>query len=105
MKIEIIITDERIRDLMAYGNSRYWSDGFKWRGKKLGFQLRETGDKAPKIHNVTTEMVRIGLTKMARAASDEGGWHFECVRDDGKSDMWTGDAVVQFAVFGKLKYG
>lgn len=118
MKITIDIPDECIRDLIESADSGYWADKFKWitplgeewtarEGQCPIFKIREhrgTYERGD-MHTVTRQMIEDGLVKMASANADEGGHHFACVLDDRKSDMWTGDALIQFATFGKLKYG
>lgn len=105
MNITIKIADKRIRELISEAGSRYWARDLEFRGKSLAFAVIEHGAKEERKHTVTAKMIRTGLTKMANAASDEGGHHFAAVCDEDKSDMNTGDAIIQFAIFGELKYG
>ena len=104
MDITIKIDDKRIHELISDAGSRYWARDLVFRGQ-LGFTLVEHADNSYTRHNVSAKMVRDGLTKMAHAKHDQGGHHFAAVLDFQSNDMYTGDAIIQFAIFGKLKYG
>lgn len=110
MDIIIQIPEERVHELIEEAGSRYWARDLVWLDDRQRFTLVEHGgihDKGSPgetTHSVTMDMVRDGLTKMANAEHDKGGHHFAAVRDWRQSDMYTGDAVIQFAIFGELKY-
>jgi hypothetical protein len=111
MDIKISIDDKRIRELISEAGSRYWARHLEFRGSSMAFTIVEHGgihDKGSPgetKHTVTTKMIRDGLTKMANAKHDRGGHHFPDVFNSGQSDMYTGDAIIQFAIFGELKHG
>jgi hypothetical protein len=108
MNITIKIDDKRIRELISDAGSRYWARDLEFYGgaaNPLAFIVTEHGDGSATRHTVTTKMIRDGLTKMAHAKHDEGGRHFPDVFESGQSDRYTGDAIIQFAIFGELKYG
>lgn len=104
MKIEIEISDKRIRQLISGAGSRYWADDFEW-VDMMNFTIVEYEDGPPKTHTVTAEMLADGLSKMSKVPRNKGGWHFENCMEGGSNDMYTGDALIQFAIFGELKYG
>ena len=106
MLIQVEISAKRIRDLIEGAGSRYWANDFHWwpaGGPTLGFRLIE--DECGTEHRVTTEMIVEGLRKMAASKRNEGGHHFADCMEDGSDDMYTGDALIQYAIFGELKYG
>jgi hypothetical protein len=105
MNITIKIDDKRIRELISEAGSRYWARDLEFKGKSMAFTITEHGDGDITYHTVTTKMIRDGLTKMANMPHNEGGHHFSNVCDWTQSDSWTGDAIIQFAIFGELKYG
>ena len=111
MKIEIEISDKHIRQLISGAGSRYWADDFEWatsshgRPWALAFTIVEYEDGPPKTHTVTPAMLAEGLSKMSKVPRNKGGWHFENCMEGGSDDAWTGDALIQFAIFGELKYG
>lgn len=104
MKIEVTISTKRLHDLIEGAGSAYWAKNFKW-NSKTSFSLVEHYPKVPVKHKVTREMLRKGLVAMAKSKRNEGGWHFPNVMEDGTDDMYTGDALIQYAIFGELKYG
>ena len=110
MKITIEIEGARIRELISEAGSRFWARGLEFKGDTMAFTIvehggiAEPGDGGETEHTVTEDMIRDGLVKMANAEPDKGGHHFSAVRDCRQSDMWTGDAIIQFAIFGELKY-
>lgn len=111
MIILIEVDDARVRELIEEAGSRYWARDLAFQDGSSVFTLVEhggihdEGSPGETTHSVTTDMVRDGLVKMANIEHDKGGHHFAAVCDWRQSDMWTGDAVIQFAIFGELKYG
>lgn len=111
MNIVIKINDTRVRELIEDANARYWARGLALQEGSLAFTIIEHGGihepdcGGETTHAVTEEMIIAGLTKMANAGHNEGGHYFAEVRDWKQGDGWTGDAVIQFAIFGEMKYG
>lgn len=103
MKIAVNITIKRVVELIESNCSAYWAKKFRWKGRP-GFQIVEHDDGPEKLHIVTPAKLQRGLELMAKAGPDEGGHHFANMLTD-STDAWTGDALIQFAVFGELKYG
>ncbi len=103
--IPVRLDRKRVRQMIG-GAHQYWSDDFEWiKGASYGFRIHEVNDGEIDVwHTVTDEMVEAGLEKMANADLNEGGHHFPAILRE-EDDMWTKDAIVQFAVFGELKYG
>lgn len=111
MKITIEIEDNHVRELISEAGSGHWARDLVFvNDSSLAFAIIEhegihdPGDGGETKHEVTEEMIVAGLTKMANAKPDEGGHHFADVRDYRLSDMYTGDAIIQFAIFGELRY-
>lgn len=106
MKILIDISDRRIHQLIC-GACVYWFQGFEWLDvDTLKFRLMDTGDDdTGPVYILDGNSLRTGLMKMAAAKRNEGGHHFADCMEDGNDDAWTGDALIQFACFGEMKYG
>lgn len=105
MNIIVSVSNTRIRELISEAGSCYWAKDLVFVGRSLAFTIIDHADKEEKRYAVTERMIQAGLAKMASVDADKGGHHFAAVRDWKSSDGWTGDAVIQFAIFGRLKYG
>jgi hypothetical protein len=119
MKIQVEISKKSIEYILSSGfaGANYWIDyerseipegplsndwpRFVANGGTVKIATLEDDKKGKYALNLKS--IQRGLTKMANAPSDKGGHHFKDVTGD--FDMETGDAVIQFALFGKLIYG
>lgn len=99
MKIEIKLTDDWVRDLLGGAYIAYWAKVLSWNRKTLRIKLKvEDGTVAV----ITKKDIVAGLGKMAQ--DKDAARHLASIVSD-STDAYTGDAVIQMAAFGELKYG
>lgn len=97
MKIEIEISDDLLVTYLRGANVRYWGVRFDWDGGFTAGVHERDGDV---VHQLTRKNVCAGLVVLATKYPH----HFAALVAD-KGDGYTGDALVQCALFGELKYG
>ena len=112
MKVSFKIPNQRIVDILESSSSRYWADmshpkarfniGAMMKGGKSSIVMLEIADEQEPFatHCVTREMIEKGI-----AILFENYPHLtEQILDEDKSDIYTGDYLLQCAIFGELKY-
>jgi hypothetical protein len=77
----------------------------------LGFAVQDDGTYKGAPVDVTPTLIRLGFERMSQAPADKGGWPFARLLAIARED-WTGeidadiaDAIIQFGVFGEIRYG
>lgn len=121
MKIELNVSDEALVDVLDGAGSRYWCHsldiatadifvGSCWAALLAGkldhiivYEDRsEEGDET-KAHRVTRASIARGLQLMLEANHEQLGNVLHGY-ESRYTDQWTGDSLLQFAVFGEQKY-
>lgn len=100
MKIQIDITKQIVRGLIGGANFFYWADGNKatWNERAMVLSFEDTEDDGKKYRLTSKDFAR-GLAVMAKECPNQLAAILS--EDD---DMYTGDALIQCAAFGELKY-
>jgi hypothetical protein len=104
--IQVEIKTKYLRGVIAGAGSAHWARDLEFTGGRdsLAFTIVEHNDSRDESewthHKVTHLQVASALSKLAAVAPH----HFSSLIEQ-NDDMWTGDAILQVACFGELKYG
>jgi hypothetical protein len=104
MNIKIQVSDEKIADAVESAGIGYWAncrdERAHWDRKTFTLKVCEVEDGPEKMHRVGKRALARGLAVLA----EKYPHHLADLMQE-KGDMYTGDALIQCAIFGELKYG
>lgn len=98
----LTIDDAEIDDCLGRADIGYWAPGGlrdSPHGKDV-YRILES-DSPPKHHLLTRAKIQAGLQRMLV----DSPANLQGIIDPDRRDKNTGDALIQFALFGELKYG
>jgi hypothetical protein len=108
MKININVTNRDLDDLLITAiEGKYttmWAELQRYSPSKAKVTLRDGDNKRARWIDVTRKTIARGLTLAAKADQNDGGWAFAAWLKDRTGDGIIADAIMQFGVFGKIKY-
>lgn len=113
LKISLEISTKKIRSTLESANSCYWASDMEWESNTgLGFTIIEHGDpdRKKRKHVISDAKARKQLARMAQSWTscpinkrDNAEYQFARFVDEDENDF-TGDALLQWIVFGKIRY-
>lgn len=103
MKFQVEIGNDTVRHVIEGANIFYWADRERvgWNPRTMVLTFEDTEDDKER-YRLTRADFEHGLAVMAKECPVELA---AILADDGSADSYTGDALIQCAAFGELKYG
>lgn len=100
MKIRIELNTDWLNDLIDRARIGYWADGFKQRDG-LSFMVRDGHDRG-RWHRCNPRKIKRAIYLMIKHAHPEVA---AVLGNEFAADSNTGDALIQYAIFGECRYG
>ena len=97
MKIEIDVSDDKVRNFVGRANIGYWGTAKSWDPDDLRLVIVEDDGGVEVV--IDSQRWPAALAKMA---TEHATLFADVMNNDG--DQWTGDVLIQLAAFGEEKY-
>lgn len=108
MKISINVTNRDLDDLLITAIEGHyttlWAELERYSPSKAKATLRDSRQRGARWIEVTRQTIARGLTLASKAKNDDGGWAFAAWLKDRTGDAIIADVIMQFGVFGEIKY-